>query len=96
MISDNKAGFKFVVPTTSGKWQSKPTFERGQGQVDLGTFDTPVEAAVAAARALREYKESQALPAKEKRPRGPKGCTRERYTHTRLRRPHPFTSAHTC
>ena len=77
-LSNNTAGFMFVSgPTTSGKWQAKPTLEKGGKQKDLGSFDTPQEAAVAAARAIREHNEGTLL-LKEKQQRLPRGSKRER------------------
>ena len=69
--SDNAAGYELVTVSSSGKFVAKPTLYKGGGQVDLGSFDTPIEAAVVAARAVREYKEGTfVFP--EKKPRGAK------------------------
>ena len=69
--SDNAAGFKWVTPTSSGKFQAKPTLEKGGPQVDLGSFDSAEEAALACARAIRDF-EAGTYQAKEKLPRKPR------------------------
>jgi len=82
-FSSNQAGYVAVVPTASGKWQAKPTI--GGKQVDFGTFDMPVDAAVAAARAVREHKEGTLVP-KLKQDRAPRNSKkRERCAHSKAR-----------
>ena len=81
-FSDNQAGYKFVVPTASGKWAAKPTLEKGGKQIDFGSFDTPEEAAVVAARAVRQHKEGTLEP-KVRQKRAPKTSKkRERCAHS--------------
>ena len=45
----------YVSPTASGKWQAKPTLEKGGKQVDLGTFDVPSDAKQQAAEAATSH-----------------------------------------
>jgi hypothetical protein len=71
IVSDNTAGYELVTVSSSGKFVAKPTLFKGGGQIDMGSFETAIEAAVVAARAVREYKEGTfVLP--EKKPRGAK------------------------
>ena len=66
--STNETGWMWVTDTKSGKFQAKPTLEKGGGQVDLGSFDTALEAAKACARAFRD-KEQGVLQLKAKQQR---------------------------
>ena len=80
--ADNDAGWKFVSHTQSGRWQAKPTLRKGGGQQDLGSFDSPLDAAKAVARAFKEMEEGT-FQAKEKQARQPKGEKRKRCAHAR-------------
>ena len=78
-VSKNEAGYRHVAPTKSGKWQAKPTLEKGGGQVDLGSFDSPIDAAKAVARKLLEVAASgQAAVKVDKKDRAPRGAKRSR------------------
>ena len=75
--SSNEAKWMWVTETKSGKFQAKPTLEKGGGQVDLGSFETALEAAKACARAFQD-KEQGTLELKEKQQREDRGKKRER------------------
>ena len=78
-VSKNEAGYRHVAPTKSGKWQAKPTLEKGGGQVDLGSFDSPIDAAKAVARKLLEVAASgQAAVKVDKKDRASRGAKRSR------------------
>jgi len=89
-LSATESGYEGVASArTFGMWQARLTLRKGERQTDLGTFDTPLDGAIAVAQARLELQKNPDWRPKEKVKRDPRGSKR-----TRCAARSPFPPAH--
>ena len=74
-----KSGFKGVTVTTSKKFQGRIFIKTGVPQLDLGTFDTAEDAALAVAAAKEKRKRGEEVRDEPVRKRAARDTVRCRY-----------------
>jgi hypothetical protein len=78
-VSNNESGYNGVTPSKAeGKWQARLTLRTGEKQTDLGSFDTPLEAAIAIAKARLALAADSDWRPKDKQQREGRGAKRMR------------------